>query len=682
MKACQENHRDVKRLTLAYTFKHFSGEDVESVLRRFKIGFNFCRQAFATTLTFRRRIVAGLLDESAVLSLDSKRRKFFYIQSEDYDFLKDIERLVRSVGLAAYTKPITATTIIYGDLSEIPSLLYSGMAMRKHKVRTSVLYEGWGEYRGFVIGGNRRFVLGNYFVTHNTHTLKSIATHFVLSKKSVHCTATTGVAALGLAIPEINLMSRTFHSWAGIGLGDKDVTKLTRAIRTQPSALDRWKECEYLMIDEISMMGAELFDKINEVAKIIRKNSKPFGGLKLILSGDFLQLPPVKDKWVFQSKAWDQLGLIPFIFKDPKRYDDVLYFHMLLRIREGTHTQADVKKLYARTVAYKNLTDKLKGNITAIKPTIMYSTRADVDSFNAKELGSLQAEPRVYTAVDSFEKIPSASMKADSYRVLLDGAASKEITLKVGAQVMLKVNLNVAEGLVNGSRGVVLDTGVNGVLVRFINGLKVVITPADWKIEDNEGRAIRKQIPLILAWALTVHKSQGVTLDYAICDIGATVFSPGQAYVALSRVRNLKGLFISNFDYSCIRADKDALAYSKRMEKEEVEGERKFVAVNDWKDEVPLVFRKWITQEAWEDWLSTNLHEKEEIWMCAYREGCDKGYGDAKVKLLVNAKKVLYAICVCNKEEWKNWLLRNHVDKGGDLEVCKSVISAGKELGW
>ncbi len=651
---------------------------------------------FVTSFNFRMHLVAGLIDESAYLTQDGLT---FIIQSSKWTFVKDIERLMRSVGFAAYAYPAKQgyihQVVIYGNMTGIPSRVYKQETLAKIKscvLKTSVIREGWGEYFGFVIDGNRRFVLANYIVTHNTHTLRAIATHLTLSKRKIHCTATTGVAALGLSIPELEIPSRTLHSWAGVGLAKGMVVELVRRIKSQPSAMERWTEVEFLMIDEVSMLGAELLDKLNEVAKVVRNSNKPFGGIKLLLSGDFLQLPPVKDGWAFEAICWDTFKLIPFIFKTPKRYDDIAYFEMLLRIREGTHTTEDVKKLTARTVAYKKLMlamkDSQKGSITTLKPTIMYSTRDDVNLFNQKEMSLLPGEPRTYKAIDHFKKNSAMSSKADDYRMMLDDAISRDVTLKVGAQVMLKANVNISLGLVNGSRGVVLELGLQHVIVRFVNGLKVPITPFEWSIEDKEGRASRLQMPFILAWALTVHKSQGVTLDYAICDIGVTVFSAGQAYVALSRVRNLKGLFISNLDRYCIRADNKALAYSKKLEDYECQAERRFVHLNTdvWKRlnviNVCLHHYGITDQITWHEWLTHNVDMTYVEWLMIYKHGIEQGFSVESVKDIVEGRALLVSMNIITKFDWKDWLLKNHVDKGGNLEKCKLVIVAGKTLGW
>jgi ATP-dependent DNA helicase PIF1 len=154
---------------------------------------------------------------------------------------------------------------------------------------------------------------------------------------------------------------------------------------------------------------------------------------------------------------------------------------------------------------------------------------------------------------------------------MLDDILPKSVAFKVGAQVMLKVNLNVKKGLVNGSRGVILQMEREFVFVRFINGQRIRVPLHTCVIEDKDGKASRTQIPFILAHSLTIHKVQGATLDFVICDLGPSVFAEGQAYVALSRARNIKGLFISEFFPPCIKVNKQALKYSKELKKKAIE---------------------------------------------------------------------------------------------------------------
>jgi len=656
---------------------------------------------FTTSLYFRKRLLAGICDELALYDEDER---VLVIKLKQEPYIRDIERLARSIGLSAYIQkpPITKKKyelIIYGrefwntmidSTNTHVSLKFGSVRLKRVALlHTTVQYHGIGYYYGFQITDNGRFLLGNHCVTHNTHTLKAIATHFHLSGAMIACTATTGVAALGLSIPEVNLSPQTFHSWAGIGLGDRTAKAHAKSIMSNVVLVDRWRTIKYLIIDEISMMGAELLDKINEVAMIVRKNPSPFGGITLILSGDFLQLPPVKDEFAFGAKCWESLQLTPFIFKEPKRYDDLAYFELLLRVRQGTHTEADVRKLYARTVAYKKLMECLEEgkNLTAIKPTIMYCTRACVNHYNVSELNKLTSPSQTYTAFDEFK--PSGNIKKEEYyKTLLEDTIPSCITLKIGAQVMLKANLNLKAGLVNGSRGVVEGLSAYAVTVRFVNGARVVVVPQAYTVKEDKYQATRIQIPLILAWALTIHKSQGVTLDYTICDIGSSVFAPGQAYVALSRVRNLKGLFLSGFNKSALYANTKAVRYNKLLEGGGFSPQHPFVKIMEEhlrKAQTDTNGKTLLSENHWKYWLVDNKHLPFKDWKDVLDMGKKTGYdvmSPAELFVVVNAKLGLAERNVFEKVDWKKWLLNNHVDKGGDLEECKLVIGYGSVMEW
>jgi len=398
-----------------------------------------------------------------------------------------------------------------------------------------------------------------------SHNIRVLSSLLVDEGKIVAVTATTGVAAINLNVPEKKIRARTLHSWAGIGLARESREKLLAKCRSTPACRKRWQHTDVLIIDEVSMFGADLLEKIDYIARAIRGKDESMGGLQVILSGDFLQLPPVKEEWVFTSKAWDEMVLVPFLFTEPKRYDDLEWFATLQRIRKGTHTRGDIEMLREREKAYAALIDGVNMHTLDIKPTMLYSRRVDVDVMNEKEMNKLPGETREYVAVDTFTPLTRGTLP-DKYIPALDDAAPKAVKFKVGAQVMLKANLDVGGGLVNGSRGVILSLEEDLVTVKFVNGCVLKVARNSWPIEDNDGVAVRSQIPLILAWSLTIHKAQGSTLDFVVCDLGPSIFADGQAYVSLSRVRNRKGLFISCLYPKSIKVDKRALEYTLEME--------------------------------------------------------------------------------------------------------------------
>ena len=439
------------------------------------------------------------------------------------------------------------------------------------------------------IDGGKNIIIHAPGGTGKTLSLRRIARYLKIQGKCVYCTATTGVAAINLNIPEDEIYASTLHSWGGVGLAREDASKICAKIMSKnKKARERWEIAEILIIDEVSMLGAEFIDKLNYIGQELRKNyNQPFGGIQLILSGDFLQLPPVKDEWAFESGTWKELNLHPIVLDKPIRYDDEVYFRLLLRVRKGTCTITDHKKLRARVRAYDKLHALLKkeDNTKVIKPTILYSRRIDVDNHNSQEMEKLPGEEKVYIAEDTFAA-RRKGVKRDRYEARLDNTIPQIVALKVGAQVMLKTNLDIEQGLVNGSRGVVMELGDDFAFVRFINGVRLRIFRNVWKDEDKDAVFTRSQLPFILAWGITIHKGQGATLDYAICDLGPSIFAAGQAYVALSRVRNLRGLFISEFYQKSIQVDKKALKYVQTLEGQ-AEGSCEILIENEKQSEKP-----------------------------------------------------------------------------------------------
>lgn len=417
--------------------------------------------------------------------------------------------------------------------------------------------------------------------TGKTYLLKQIAEKCIEWKKKIACVAPTGVAALGLSNKILtsegvaNISGTTIHSWGGIGIGDLPADKLLEKVLRWPSSKAKWVTVDIIITDEISMVSAELLDKLDYIAKRIRRIPKPFGGIQLVLAGDFLQLPPVKAEWAFKSMIWDSLVLKPFSLYEPQRYPDIKWFQLLLRVRKAQHTPDDIKFLQTRVRAYEKWRRDMELNTdeTIIKPTVLHSRRADVDLDNDVELQKLQnKEEIIYNCTDLFVPFLHHA-KPDRYFNNLDDAIPKTVTMRIGAQVMLKANLDVEAGYVNGSRGVVVGMSPEMVTVKWVNGLTTEVGQHVWVQEDKEGKASRSQIPLILAWALTIHKAQGATLDYAICNLGPTVFCAGQAYVSLSRVRSSDGLLLELFYPKVITADPDALAFAESIEEREAENQ-------------------------------------------------------------------------------------------------------------
>ena len=394
---------------------------------------------------------------------------------------------------------------------------------------------------------------------------------------SVCVTATTGMAATLIG-------GTTIHRWAGVGLAKEPAPDLLK--RMGRDTRKRWRDTDVLMIDEISMMDADLFAKFDEIAKTLRgDHGRVFGGIQLITSGDYLQLPPIKPEgaysFLFQHPLWESGIERVFLFKHVYRTTDVLFTDVLSRVRTADHTQEDVEILKTRLHV-----DLSEARALGILPTRMYSHRADVDGYNATKLAELTGQERVCRASVRVtrRKLPGMAHSANNRYLLRHERAEKQaenscpvarvMKYKDGAQVLLTVNLDPDVDLVNGSRGVVTDAQADeGIEVKFLTGETRVIKPFEWtdsEARGDKGEAITlryAQIPLALAWSYTVHKSQGATLDCAEIDLGARVFAPGMSYVALSRVRALKSLSLLALDPSAIRADGLARSYYAYLER-------------------------------------------------------------------------------------------------------------------
>lgn len=362
--------------------------------------------------------------------------------------------------------------------------------------------------------------------------------------------ATTGCAAYLIG-------GVTVHSWAHIGLGDGDVTQLVRRIRSYPKARQRWLNTDVLIIDEISMMSPELLGKLETCAREIRGNTKLFGGIQLVAVGDFYQLPPVMDNddsdssaFCFQSPLWDQLFPIEntCTLNEIVRQDDPAFQTVLNKIRVGQIDDQVKNMLESRIVDSKQI--KIQG----VRPTRIFPHRYTVDNINHQKLGKLKGDVQEFVSEVTIGST-DVPLNQDTSPLIKNLPCQERLQLTRKAQVMLIVNLDQDRGLVNGSRGVVTGFQNKNPVVKFVSGITMVIEPHRWTI-DNTGKqsVVVRQIPLILAWAMTIHKSQGGSLDLAEIDIGSSLFEYGQAYVALSRVRYLNGLRILNLSLDEIRA--------------------------------------------------------------------------------------------------------------------------------
>ena len=396
--------------------------------------------------------------------------------------------------------------------------------------------------------------------------------------KDIHVTAMTGCASILL-----NCKAKTLHSWAGIGLANGETEYFINKIKKNKFLKAIWRGTNILVVDEVSMLSLKLFEMLNSIGKAVRGNTKPFGGIQLIFSGDFFQLPPVGDKdepdtqrFCFESVEWNnvfhpscQIQLIKIF-----RQTDEVYSTILNQIREGKikRKSNDILLEYVE----RPFSDKL-----IAEPTKLYPTKNKVEQINFSKMSSLEGEQREYKIkyvkdleMTKTDKIKRLDFTDKDIQVELDFLASnlmcdKEMKIKIGAQVMCIINIKSEDGdviICNGSQGIVQSYCeiTSCPKIKYNNGIEMTMTRHVWESDKIPGIGV-SQVPLILSWALTIHKSQGATLDAAEIDVGSGIFECGQTYVALSRVKSLDGLYLTSFDAKRIRINKKVKEYYESL---------------------------------------------------------------------------------------------------------------------
>lgn len=368
-----------------------------------------------------------------------------------------------------------------------------------------------------------------------TYILNQFIRRAKRSGKTVAVTASTGIAATHIG-------GTTIHSWSGLGIRDevnnRDAQKLAKNARLNK----RYNATDVLVIDEVSMLHGKRLDMVNKVCRLLRQSERPFGGLQVVLVGDLFQLPPVsRDSdemdFVHLSSAWKELGpKICYLAEQHRQQQDGL-LDLLESMRRG--------QLYTRhkTMLHQRLAARPEKDQTV---TRLFAHNIDIDTVNQKHLRAIKDKPREYemTTKGSAKKVEQLCRSV---------LAPEVLELKVGAEVMFVAN-NPAAGFYNGTRGQVVDFRDGEPVVKLIGSRrKITVEPHSWKLEeDGKVRAEAAQLPLRLAWAITIHKSQGMSLDAAEIDLGKS-FTPGMGYVAMSRVKSAEGLFLSGLNTMALR---------------------------------------------------------------------------------------------------------------------------------
>lgn len=397
-----------------------------------------------------------------------------------------------------------------------------------------------------------------------SYWIKKIYEHAKKNDKNISITAMTGCAAILL---ECN--ATTIHTWGSLGIGTDTFDNTLKKIRMYKKK-DNWLNTEILIIDEVSMMSQYMFEMIDYIAKKIRRNNLPFGGIQLICCGDFYQLPPVyknnmnesnnlNKNFCFESLLWKISFNKTLIFDDNFRQNnDPIFTEILKQIRNNNLNIDNIELLLECTKK------KYDENDDENKPTLLYPLKRMADEYNLDQFNKLDHSnikkytPNLYKKNNEkkFEKLIKDTKANNTLKnkYFNNFMIDKEINLCIGCHVMVTANIDFDNGIINGSQGIIIDFDDNFPVVQFKKtNIKKIIELHSWTTPDEQFKV--EQLPLILSWAITIHKSQGITLENARINLGSSVFEYGQSYVALSRVKSLEGLYLDSINFKKIKTN-------------------------------------------------------------------------------------------------------------------------------
>lgn len=410
---------------------------------------------------------------------------------------------------------------------------------------------------------------GNVFLTGSagagkTHLLNRYIRHLRAREMAAAVTASTGIAATHLG-------GVTIHSWSGLGvrdaLSDDDLDDIAR----KRPVRNRVGDARVLIIDEISMLSAQTLGLVDQIMRKLRRGRAPFGGVQIVFCGDFFQLPPVSRAGApaepaFMAPVWKEADLRVCYLDESHRHGDDALARLLNDIRSGAVSNAGIR----------SLEQKLQDGRGASFDNILklHTHNADVDAANARKLRELPGATVAFDAVTAGTPSVVDSLK----RFVM---APEHLELKQHAQVMFVKN-NPSENYLNGTLGVVEGFEDDLPVVKTFQGERITARPAEWSVQNELGDTLASytQVPLRLAWAITVHKSQGMTLDHAAVDLSKT-FELGQGYVAFSRVRTWDGLQLSGYNARALQVDPLVLKADRRLRALSAQAEDEFAALSD-----------------------------------------------------------------------------------------------------
>lgn len=454
-----------------------------------------------------------------------------------------------------------------------------------------------------------------------SHTIKKYIDFLISKGITPSVTASTGIAATHIG-------GMTIHSWSGLGIRSELSVYDLESMLEKEYVVKRISKAKVLIIDEISMLSSNTLYMIERVCSYIRQDeSKSFGGLQVIFVGDFFQLPPIikttdrtstlemfeESQLAFNSPAWKKTDPVICYLTEQHRQSDPEFVSVLKNIRENKVT-TDVHNILQKRILKKD-------KIDMEKVTKLYSHNIHVDKVNNLELGLISNKTKIFEMTKTGKDFIVDNLVKNCL-------SPYKLELKKGAKVMCTKN-NPEKGFVNGSIGEVVrfSSTTTFPIIRFINEKgytrEVEIEPMEWSIDDG-GRKVAtiKQIPLRLAWAMTIHKSQGMSLDEAMMDI-SQVFEYGQGYVALSRVRTLKGLYLIGYNEMSLKVHPEVL--------------EKDVLFKERSEEVDYEFNKFVRSELYkiqDNYIAsiapTGNEPKEKSNYFMYKKGSKKSSGFVK----------------------------------------------------
>lgn len=461
----------------------------------------------------------------------------------------------------------------------------------KQQLALAIMYEGHNVFLTGPAGSGKTYVL-NQLIKLKKH-----------AGKHVSVTATTGLAASHLG-------GSTIHSWSGIGVRDDISEHFVESLAKGRREII--EKTDTLIIDEISMMHDFRLDMVDKICRMVRKNPEPFGGIQVIMSGDFFQLPPVnrndsvQGSFVVFSQAWQDLDPVVCYLEEQHRQEEDDTLSGIL----GAMRSRDIRRSHAEALLARADVQPPEGSVF----TELHTVNIDVDSQNLAKLEELAGDEMIYSQTTTGSEGYVESLQ----RSVL---APAELRLKRGALVMAVKN-SMERKYVNGSLGTVvdLDPATEYPIVEFTNGKEVTMQPDTWELRDGDKkRASITQIPLRLAWAITIHKSQGMTLDAALIDL-RRAFVAGMGYVALSRVRSIETLYLKGINRMALETSETAYDIDDQLRTkssqdakrlahleatlEKVELEKASKKPSGWAEKIeamretyPNAYRPWTTQQ-------------------------------------------------------------------------------------